>query len=348
MSDIETIACTLLDENQPFFRATIISRHGSVPRTAGANMLITMDGRIHGTIGGGLLEARTIDAARKNLFGEPARFIPFDLNHEAAATMDMICGGNAEVLLDRITPGSETADLFQRWRQALEQGRKSYLTTVAVGPSTQVERVVRCLIYADGSVVGELPPEALTAAQVLDACASSAGIQVITLDRMTMIIEPSVTPKTVYIFGAGHVAQPTAQMASLVGFRVAVLDDRGAFANAERFPDADEIRVIADFDRAFADLRLDGNAFVVILTRGHTHDKTVLMQALGTNAGYIGMIGSRRKRDLIFRSLLEQGFAQQDLDRVHAPIGLSIGAETPEEIAVSIVAELIQERAARS
>lgn len=345
MSDIETIACTLLDQNRPFFRATIISRYGSVPRTAGANMLITMDGTIHGTIGGGLLEARTIDAARKDLFGEPARFIPFDLTHEASAAMDMICGGKAEVLLDRITPGSENADIFERWRQALDHGRKTYLTTVVMGLPTQVERVARCLIYPDGGVVGELPPEALTAAEVLGRCASSTGIQVISFDRLTMIVEPSVIPKTVYIFGAGHVAQPTAQMAALVGFRVAVLDDRDAFANAGRFPHADEVRVIADFESALADLPIDGNAFVVILTRGHTHDKTVLMQALRTNAGYIGMIGSRRKRDLIYQSLLEQGFTQQDFDRVHAPIGVAIDAETPEEIAVSIVAELIQARA---
>jgi xanthine dehydrogenase accessory factor len=126
-----------------------------------------------------------------------------------------------------------------------------------------------------------------------------------------------------------------------------VLDDRPEFASSERFPRAEQIKVIPSFPQAFEGLEIDRDGYVVIVTRGHLHDKTVLEQALKTDAGYIGMIGSRRKRDLIYRELLTKGFSQAELGRVHAPIGLAIGAETPEEIAVSIVAELIQVRAGR-
>jgi xanthine dehydrogenase accessory factor len=123
------------------------------------------------------------------------------------------------------------------------------------------------------------------------------------------------------------------------------VDDRPEYANAERFPDAEEIQVVADFDAALKGTAIDRSGFIVIVTRGHLHDKTVLMQALRTEAAYIGMIGSRRKRDHIFDSLRKEGFGADALKRVCAPIGLDIGAESCEEIAVSIVAELVQARA---
>jgi len=129
-----------------------------------------------------------------------------------------------------------------------------------------------------------------------------------------------------------------------VGFPVVVVDDREEFADAGQFPEAREVRCMP-FGGVMARLPVDVHAFVVIVTRGHLYDKEVLGQALRTEARYIGMIGSRRKRDLIYKRLLEEGFTEEDLARVHSPIGLDIGAETPEEIAVSIVAELIDVRA---
>ena len=157
-------------------------------------------------------------------------------------------------------------------------------------------------------------------------------------------LEPWAAANPLVIFGAGHVSRPTAQVAALVGFRVTVLDDRPEFANAERFPQA-QTRVLASYTDCFAGLPSGPETFVVILTRGHVHDAEVLAQALRTRAGYIGMIGSRRKRDAVYARLLGQGFGPADLDRVHCPVGLDIGAETPEEIAVSVNAELIACRA---
>jgi len=150
--------------------------------------------------------------------------------------------------------------------------------------------------------------------------------------------------KTAFLFGAGHVSQQLAKLTQMVEFRTVVLDDRAEFANQDRFPGADKVHVLDRFENAFSGLSPDSNSFIVILTRGHSHDRTVLAQALRTQAGYIGMIGSHRKRDTIYQSLRDEGFTKADLDRVHCPIGLDIGGETPEEIAVSIVAEMIEVR----
>jgi xanthine dehydrogenase accessory factor len=125
-----------------------------------------------------------------------------------------------------------------------------------------------------------------------------------------------------------------------------VIDDRPDFADPANFPEAEKV-LQYPFEGVLERIPVDESSFVIIVTRGHLHDKTVLEQSLRTKAGYIGMIGSRRKKAMIYEKLLEEGFTRQDLDRVYAPIGLDIGAETPEEIAVSIVAELIQVRAGR-
>ena len=175
--------------------------------------------------------------------------------------------------------------------------------------------------------------------------ASSTQPSVVTCEGKRFFVEPLSSEGTVYIFGAGHIGQKLAPLTKFVGFQTVVLDDREQFANRELFGSADRVVVLESFDDAMKDLAIDEQSYLVIVTRGHAHDKTVLGQALKTSAGYIGMIGSRKKRDATYAVLAGEGFTTQDLLRVHSPIGLNIRAETPEEIAVSIVAELIQARA---
>ena len=150
--------------------------------------------------------------------------------------------------------------------------------------------------------------------------------------------------KTLYCFGAGHVAVPTARLATLAGFRVIVVDDRPEYANKERFPDAYSTMVVKDFKHTLEGFEIDKDSYIVIFTYSHQYDREVLEQAINTEAGYIGMISSKRKRAAIFEALMAKGVKKERLEWVHSPIGLDIGAETPEEIAVSIVAELIQVR----
>jgi len=186
---------------------------------------------------------------------------------------------------------------------------------------------------------------------LLEALATRASKErlpeVLEIETHQFFVESALPSETVYLFGAGHVSQQVALVAALVNFKTVVLDDRAEFANQERFLQADEVIVVTSFNQAFTGLAIDHDSYLVILTRGHVNDKTVLAQALRTKAGYIGMIGSRRKRDMVYQELLNEGFTQEDINRVHCPIGLNIGGETPQEIAVSIVAELIQVRSAR-
>jgi xanthine dehydrogenase accessory factor len=158
---------------------------------------------------------------------------------------------------------------------------------------------------------------------------------------MDVFLEPLLFDPVLYIFGAGHVSRDIVPLASRVGFQVVVIDDREEFATPEYFPDAREV-CLHLFDTAVADLPVDEDSYIVIVTRGHLHDKIVLSHSLRTKARYVGMIGSKRKRNMIYNALSEEGFTRSDIARVHSPIGIEIGAETPAEIAVSIVAELIQ------
>jgi xanthine dehydrogenase accessory factor len=345
MDPIVTSACELLEQGRAFVLATIIRQQGSAPRTTGTRMLITSEQEIAGTIGGGLLEAETMRTAARMSAGAPARVLNFDLTNQDAAVMEMICGGVVQVLLDYIQPSESNRALFNRWKDLLSQGQRALLVSSVHGDETHIQRIDHAVLSSDERVEGKLDFTADGMEKISSLLTQPAQIHVLRLEDRMVVVDPGQMAPTLYIFGGGHVARPTAHLAAMTGFNVVVLDDRPEFSAAERFPDAMGTRTIASFDRAFEDLPVNGNTYIIIVTRGHLHDRTVLAQALKTPAVYIGMIGSRRKRDTIYEQLLKDGYTTADIDRVCSPIGLSIGADTPEEIAVSIVAEMIAKRA---
>lgn len=158
-----------------------------------------------------------------------------------------------------------------------------------------------------------------------------------------VVVEVFEPPPRLVIAGAGHIARPLSKIGALCGFSVTVIDDRPEYAQASRFPEADEV-IASGFAEALASLRIDKGTYVVVVTRAHRHDAECLRALRGTEPAYIGMIGSRRRVGAVLSRMAEEGFAQEWLDRIYAPIGLAIGAETPEEIALSIVAELVKVR----
>jgi len=160
---------------------------------------------------------------------------------------------------------------------------------------------------------------------------------------LEVFIEPVLSPAILYIFGAGHVAYNLYKVATIAGFEVVVVDDRDSYANCERFPDAREV-IAEDFQAAIARLNPPESSHIVIVTRGHRDDMRVLRWAVNTRARYLGMIGSRRKTISIYNELEKEGVSAEKFANVHSPVGLEIGAVTPEEIAVSIVAEMIAVR----
>jgi xanthine dehydrogenase accessory factor len=270
----------------------------------------------------------------------------FDLNvGDAADAMDMRCGGRLEVLLEPLAPTRDTVRFFRQVAETLARGRRGLIVTALPLPGTPPGRVTKWHVDRHGVAVGDTPVPRALSKSVLAEAAMQRGPCVYQPESPQFLFEPFFVPGTVYLFGAGHVSQAVAALTHTVGFRTVVRDDRAAFASRDRFPTADAVETIPSFDKALVSLNVDKDSYLVILTRGHRHDGTVLAQALASPAGYIGMIGSRKKRDAIYADMRTRGFAERDLARVHSPIGLSIGAETPEEIAVSIVAELIAERA---
>ena len=162
-------------------------------------------------------------------------------------------------------------------------------------------------------------------------------------DKETYLIEPYFPEPHLIVLGGGHIAKPLAQFGARVGFLVTVIDDRPSFANKERFPDAKKV-ICESFDKCFNLLDINESAFVVIVTRGHRHDMDCLKQVLKYNTAYVGMIGSKRRIKGVKDQLLSEGYCQELLDNVNAPIGLEIGAVTPEEIAISIIAQVISYR----
>ncbi|MDQ7835646.1 MAG: XdhC family protein [Humidesulfovibrio sp.] len=328
-----------LERGEALVQATILANEGSTPRSAGSRMLLAAGASggvriLAGSVGGGLVEARVVAAGAQALATGERQVVRFDLTGELAAGADMICGGRLQVFLERLAPAD--LPLFRHLERSLARGQRCLrLTPLCEGSS---------VLLAPGHDSLEAPlPEGLAQAARL-AGRNIAAPVAFEHAGGPYVLEPWTAASPLLIFGAGHVSRPTARMAALVGFDVTVLDDRAEFANAERFPQA-RPRVLDSYADCFAGLSSGPETFVVIVTRGHEHDAEVLAQALRTKARYIGMIGSRRKRDAVYARLRDQGFSEADLARVRCPIGLAIGAETPEEIAVSITAELIACRA---
>ena len=238
--------------------------------------------------------------------------------------------------------------------------RAALVTVVATEGSTPQKAGARMLVHADGRIVGTIGGGCLEAEMASRARAAIEGRRprLVSYDltpeqagedglvcggRMQVFIEPIEGTPVLCLFGAGHVAQPLARMAKACGFRVELADDRIKFANAERFPEADLI-VVDDFEAAAGKMTLGPSSYAVVVTRGHKGDAVALRAVLGRGLRFVGLLGSRPKVVHIFAALREQGVAAQDLAEVHAPLGLEIGAQTPDEIAVSILAEMIAVR----
>ncbi|MDP2950567.1 MAG: XdhC family protein [Chloroflexota bacterium] len=247
-------------------------------------------------------------------------------------------------------------------RAALPTGRQAPESPAPPPEADQppAEVGAKMLVRADGSTLGSLGGGPLEAAVVADClaalprhltetvCYSSDGRRVggeegegrASLDVLIEAIEPAAV---LLIVGGGHIGKALAQMGALLGFSVVVVDDRREYANRERFPEADRV-ICGDFEESLRDFPIDSNTYVVIVTRGHRYDEVSLRQVVAGPAAYVGMIGSRRRVGAVMQHLLGEGVPAEAVEHVHSPIGLDIGAETPEEIAVSIMAEIVQAR----
>jgi len=351
MPDLYTEILQCLERGDPVVAATVVDHSGSTPRTSGSKMIVHPDGRISGTVGGGALEGDVIRQAL-NLFATRSGAIRFyDLNETTAThDLDIVCGGRMHVFLDHVPADGSTLAVYRALTGSLASSRRTLLAALVRGDDDHLQ-VARSVFTPDGRPVDPALDVIPASGELLEALASAgagAAARLVPMGPDRLIIEPVVPPDTVYLIGAGHVSQEAAWLTHRLGFRTVVIDDRPEFASKERFPTADALLVCPDFDAMFDGLNPDEDSCIVIVTRGHRFDKKALAQALASKAGYIGMIGSARKRETIYRGLVDEGVDQVLLERVHCPVGLSIEAETPTEIAVSIAAQLIEHRARRT
>jgi xanthine dehydrogenase accessory factor len=312
--------------------ATIISRVGAAPRESGAKVFVGEDGKVHGTIGGGCVEAEVWQHARSVLRHSEPKRLRYAMSGTTVEDEGMICGGTVDLFLEPIT--AKHREVYEKIYACLSgNGRAVVVTRIDGGPFR------KSLVPESGERLGDMAlPDRLTE---FDRIFQAGSPRV----EDGLLIEAVVPPPRLYIYGGGHISQHISRMAKAVDFHVTIIDDREIFANRERFPEADE--VIADeFRDVFETSRPPHNGYAVIVTRGHKHDAVVLEEVLKRPPRYTGMIGSRRKVKILFDDLRRKGFTEDLLGSVHAPIGIDIGAETPQEIAVSIVAELIKARSA--
>ena len=327
-------------EGRRFAAATVVRTQGSTPQVVGARLLLDDRGQLSGTLGGGCVEGDAIAEAQRVLTGGGSSLRAYELTEPLAWDTGLVCGGTMWIHIE-----PDSAALSREWSERLQSHlADARQKPVALGTHLRVEgRNVtaegHCLIERTDDPV-ELSDRARRL--LVDAFERGVARLVPLEDGRELLVEPIVARPQLIIAGGGHVALALAKMAALLEYDITVIDDREEFANAARFPGA---RVIAD-DIPATLTRLDPgwNAFIVVATRGHKLDAQSLRAAVGTHARYVGLLGSQRKTVLIEKMLREEGVGEERLRAVHAPIGLDLGGRTPAEIALSVLAELGQER----
>jgi xanthine dehydrogenase accessory factor len=345
MRDLLAELTAALEAQRECVLCTIVETRGSTPQKAGAAMLVFPDGSQRGTLGGGCVEAEVKQRALGVLVegGDRAEVLSFTLDDDYGWDDGLICGGRMTILAEPVTPSrSQAAAYFQCLRAIVEKGEGCTEALVVAGsPAGTATIGSRYLFDRTGRL----------AAQLGDGSAvEQVARQLKPLDRRPgpslhggVAYLPVLPRITLLIVGSGHVGHAVAKLAADVDFEIWVLDDRERYASAERFPMARR-RIVGDIGAQLKDLvatDVNPSTYGLIVTRGHAHDEEALYHLAPSPAGYVGMIGSKRKIKLIYEDLMAKGIDRELLARVHAPLGFDIGSQTVPEIAVSIVAELI-------
>ena len=347
MKEVIQEAVDLLKEQQPCVLATVVRTKGSTPQKSGAMLLVREDGSGLGTLGGGCVEGDIWFAARELLrnHGGP-EFKDYYLNEDIAARDGLVCGGTMYFYLEPFYGPEDFLPIGNEVLEAYEGGEPVALATLVNVPEGNDNLGRKLLLRSGGSVSGTLGDPALDA-QAIEVAQRVADVgaaeSLMTADGSEVFVEGFTTPPTLVMVGGGHVGKATADLAHNLGYRVFVVDDRPEFANRERFPYAEDV-VVTSYKGWSQHLSINVNTFVVVATRGHRFDDLALESALPSRARYIGLLGSRRKTLMIYQRLLQDGTPLERLKEIHAPIGLDIGGLTPEELAVSIMSEIIMVR----
>ena len=348
MQDVFHEAVNLLQNEEQLVMATVIRTKGSTPQKPGAKLLVRSDGSGVGTLGGGCVEGDIWYAASQLMRrGGDAQYREYELNEDLAAQDGLVCGGTMFFLIDPVYQPDQYLDYAKEIDAAYEGGPSVALASlIKSAPGKNLPVGAKLFIREDGSTEGSLGDSELDRDAVKRAhglMAMGRNEYAIAEDGSEYFIEAYTTPPQLVICGGGHVSFALAAHAKPLGFRLFITDDREEFANYERFPNADII-VAKKPEDALDELPINANTFIVVATRGHRLDNVALAAAAATRARYVGLMGSKRKTILIYEDLVRMGLDEQRLRDIRSPIGLDIRARTPEEIAVSIMGEILMFR----
>jgi len=334
-------AISVLSRGENIALITVISTTGSTPGKISYKMLVWGEnGETAGTVGGGLTEANVINIAKKSLPKPKTENQVVKFNLDGTEDDEKgICGGSIELLIE--TFDKKSLPLFKELLAVIENEVWGVLISIICPNKAPEKMLLRSIDQLDTAANINFSPK--VTASIKELVAKQRPAKKTLEDGVEIFIETLAEQPMVFIFGAGHLSYHISRYAQSVNFRVTVCDDRVEFANKNRFPDASNI-IVESYERIFDKTDINKNSYIVIVTQGHKSDEIVLEKAVRTNAKYIGMIGSKRKTLAILKKLQQKGIPARTLKRIYSPIGISIGAFTPEEIALSIVCELIKIR----
>lgn len=337
-----------MKKQKPLVLATIVETKGSTPQVPGASAIFSSERLLDGTLGGGLLEADAQKKALKTLRKKASLLSEFSLKADISSEEEAICGGEVKILID--ASPEVYRDAFQDLNQSLTKRRPGILATFINRLSEEKVSIFRYWMERSEKFAVD-PGEHLSLFKKEIKTTFSEGkpfffklkkeIFPEKAAESFLFLEPIFPLPQLVIAGAGHIGQVVTHLGSLLKFEVTVIDDRPEFANKEKLPGADNI-IVGEIGKAIQSFTISSDTYLVIVTRGHKHDGAALRQCISSEAAYIGMIGSIRKIKLMRKKFLEEGWATApQFDRVCAPIGIDIQSKTVEEIAVSIVAQLV-------
>ena len=347
MKEVFHEAVSELGDGRPVVVATVVRTKGSTPQKPGAKLLVRDDGTGVGTLGGGCVEGDIWFAARELMRrGGAAQYRDYELNEDLAAEDGLVCGGTMYFLIDPVYEAGSYLQYAREIDDAYAGGPAVALASVTAPGEGAATMGARLFIREDGSTEGtlgspDIDREAVKKAHELMVHGKNEFV--VMRDGTEFFVEAYTTPPQLVLCGGGHVSKAIAPMAKTLGFRVFVTDDREEFANPERFPETDML-VAEKPEAAIPRLPINANTFIIIATRGHRYDNVALEAAARTPAKYVGLLGSKRKAILIYEDLMRSGLSIDRIREIRSPVGLDVRGRTPDEIAVSIMAEVLMFR----
>ena len=335
MRDIIDVLETWIAGDEPVATATVVSTWGSSPRKSGSKMAVRGDGTMTGSVSGGCVEGAVAETAMQVLEGAPPQLLKFGVSDETAWDVGLACGGSIEVFVQKLN-----ATLFREAAKRIRSDQSLALVTQIEGAGNKVGK--QLLIDRDGKpLAGD---ESMLDDPVQDAVRQafrgglSGRLDLGSMD-MAVFMDLMPAPRRLVMIGGVHISIALAGMAKTLGFKTIVVDPRRLFASHERFPEVDHL-IPSWPQEAYEQIVLDHETAVAVLTHDPKIDDPALLGALASPAFYIGVLGSRKTHNRRLGRLKEAGVNDEQLARLHAPIGLDIGAQSPEEIALSILAEI--------